>query len=340
MAKQGENNIKLGTFVLTGLIALIFAFYMIGKNRNMFGSNFELKTNFSNLNGLIEGNNVLFAGIQAGTVKKITIVSDSSIEVLMLIDNKVKPFIHKNAIASIGTEGLMGDKVINISPSKVSAPFVDEGDQLAHREVVNTDEMLQTLSKTNTNIASISEALKGTVLSINNSKILALFNDEELERNIRSTLKNISKASANANELTGGLNDLISQTKHGKGAAGVLLSDTGFAANLNTAMVKIKSASDNANNFTLQLNSMLKGVKGDLEGGKGTLHFLLKDSTLAKNLSKSMDNVQKGTDAFAQDMEALKHNFLLRGYFKNLEKQRLKEKNKNNVPATTTNPGQ
>ena len=81
MANKGANNIKLGVFVLAGLLVLMASFYMIGKNRNIFGSGFELKVRFNNLNGLMEGNNVLFSGIQAGTVKNITMIKDSLIEV-------------------------------------------------------------------------------------------------------------------------------------------------------------------------------------------------------------------------------------------------------------------
>jgi phospholipid/cholesterol/gamma-HCH transport system substrate-binding protein len=325
MANQGENNIKLGVFVSIGLLALIFSFYMIGKNRNLFGANFQLKVRFTNTSGLIEGDNVLFSGIQAGTVKSINIVNDTVIEVALTIDNKVKPYIHNNAIASIGTEGLMGDKVVNISPAKVSGPKVKDGDVLATHEMVNTDELLQTLSQSNNNIAAISEGLKITVLRINNSSIWSLFNDKSVVTNAKSTLQNISQASANANEMTKGLNQLVIQIKQGKGTAGLLLADTGMSNSLKEAVSRIRSASNNANNLTLQLNQMVEDLNSGLNSQTGTVHLLLKDSTLAKNLSISMENVKKGTDGFNQDMEALKHNFLLRGYFKSLQKQKLRD---------------
>lgn len=324
MAKQAENNIRLGTFLFAGLLALIFTLYMIGRNRNLFGSNFELKARFSNVNGLIEGGNVLFAGIQAGTVKNIVILNDTTIEVYMLIDKKIEPFIHKNAVAAIGTQGLMGDKIINISPGRGTSPNVANHDQIATKKMINTDEMLETLSKTNQNIADISERLKTTVLQLNNSSIWSLINDSTIKRSIRSTLTNIDQTSINAMEMTRGLNNLVTGIKNGKGAAGILLKDTALAANLNQAVLKIKSASDNANNITIQLNQIVKEVNNDLHKGKGTVSLLLKDSVTAKNLSISMENVRKGTDGFNQDMEALKHNFLLRGYFKKLEKQKKK----------------
>jgi phospholipid/cholesterol/gamma-HCH transport system substrate-binding protein len=329
MANQEGNNIKLGVFVLAGLFVLIFAFYMIGKNQNMFGSNFELKTRFYDLNGLTEGNNVLFSGIQAGTVKNLKIINDTTIEVTLLVDNKIRTYIHKNAVVSIGTEGLMGNKIVNISPGKGISPVVEEGDLLAAQKNINTDEMLQTLSKTNNNVAIISEALKGTVLRVNGSALLNLLNDKSIGEKLKSSLENISKATANANEITQSLNKIVAQIKNGKGTAGVLLSDTAFAGNLKEAMLKVRSASDNANQMTIQLNKMVNEIKQELNDGKGPLNTLLKDSVMTKNLSRSMENIQKGTDNFNQDMEALKHNFLFSGYFMKLEKEKKNKAEKN-----------
>ncbi len=77
-----------------------------------------------------------------------------------LVDKPMLPYIHKNARVSIGTEGLMGNKIINILPVNESAPPVREGDLLTASQALSTDEMLQTLDRTNTNIADISEDLK------------------------------------------------------------------------------------------------------------------------------------------------------------------------------------
>jgi phospholipid/cholesterol/gamma-HCH transport system substrate-binding protein len=322
MANQGENNIKLGAFVLAGLMALILAFYMIGKNHNMFGSNFVIKARFSNLNGLVEGNNVLFSGIQAGTVKSVSLINDTTIEVTLLIDNKIRSYIHKNATASIGTEGLMGNKIINIIPSPGASPVVEEGDLLVSQKIINTDEMLQTLSKTNKNIAGISEELKVTVLRINKSALLDLLNDSSIGKSLKSSLLHINQTTANASKMSNSLNVLVAQIKAGKGGAGVLLADTGFAKNLQEAMVKIRLAGENADKLVAQLNK-------DFAQGKGPLNTLLRDSVTARNISLSLENIQKGTDGFNQNMEALKHNFLFRGYFKNLEKAKKKKGSSN-----------
>lgn len=325
MANQGENNIKLGIFVLAGLFVLILSFYLIGKNHNLFGSDFRIKVRFANLNGLAEGNNVLFSGIQAGTVKTIDMINDTTIEVTMLIDNKVRSYIRKNAVAAIGTEGLMGNKIINIIPSKAASSPVQEGDLLAAQHMVSTDEMLQTLSKTNENIALISEALKGTVLKINNSALMELLNDRRVGGSLRASLKHVDLAAINAMQTAAGLNELVDGIKKGRGAAGVLLSDTATAANLQAAILKIRKAGDNADQLTMQLNSLVQNLDQRLNQGKGSLQIMLSDSAFAQNLKATMNNLQQGTDGFNQNMEALKHNFLFRGYFKKQEKEKAKQ---------------
>lgn len=324
MVKQEGNNIKLGLFVMTGLAVLIFAFYMIGKSSNIFGTDFELKARFRNLNGLAEGNNVLFSGLQAGTVKKIDLINDTVIEVTLQIDKKIQPHIHQNALVAIGTEGLMGNKVINITPSPGISVVVMDGDLLPSQKMINTDEMLLTLSKTNNNIASISQALKVAVLGIDSSVLFKLINDKSIGESLRSTLKNINVSSENTSEMTAGLNDLVSHIKQGKGTAGLLLSDTAFAGNARQAMIKIRLAADNANKITILVNRMVTGIQKDINEGKGPVGVLLRDSSSAKSIRNSLDNIQKGTDGFNQNMEALKHNFLFKGYFKNLEKNKQK----------------
>jgi phospholipid/cholesterol/gamma-HCH transport system substrate-binding protein len=331
MADQGKNNIKLGVFVFAGLIALMLAFYLIGQNQNLFGSSFQLKARFSNLSGLMEGDNVLFSGINAGTVKSTEIINDTTIEVTMRISSDVKAYIHKNAVAGIGTEGLMGNKVVNIIPVKGNSPAVADGDLLAAQQGMDMDAIIATLSKTNNNAASISEGLKTTVLRLDSSPVIALLMDKAVCQRLRSALQHLDETTENASEMTAGLNQVVANIKHGKGTAGMLLTDTAIAHNLKSAVSKIKSASDNANLMTVKLNHIVDGVNNDLADGNGPLHTLLRDTGMANNLSRTMVNLKNGTDGFNQNMEALKHNFLFRGYFKNLDKQKKKDQAKSQI---------
>ena len=325
MAKRIINSVKLGAFVLAGLLFLVFLLYMIGRDSNLFGDTYVLKARFENTQGLVSGNNVRYSGIQSGTVKKVKILNDTVIEVTMVIDTKMKTIIRKNAIASIGTDGLVGNKLVNITASKQPAPLAEEGDILPSKKAVNTDEMLQTLYKSNNDIAIIAAELKTTVQRINNSSALwALLNDKSIPQDLRIAVANIRLATGKADNMANNLNVIITDVKNGKGSVGAILTDTSFAKNLNAAIMKIKDVGDDADSLAGEINKLVAGIRQDLNTGKGTFNALLKDSLMVIKLNESLENIQKGTDGFNQNMEALKHNFLLRGYFRKLEKQKQK----------------
>lgn len=329
MANTEINNIKLGILVISGLAVLVFSLFLIGKNQNLFGGSFELKARFTNINGLMEGNNVWYSGIQAGTIKNIQLLNDTVIEVTIRIDKDIKSHIRSNAVASIGTEGLMGNKIINITPAKSNGKIASAGDILPVQKPVNTDDLLQTLSKTNNDIAVISGTLRETVLRISRSPALDLLDDKTIGRSLRSSLDNVNSASANARLMTRTLNELMTQAKKGKGVAGAFLSDTGMAANMKTAITNFKLASQNANRLTVHLDSLALQINYDLHKDQGIYHLLLKDTSMNRNFSLSLDNIRKGTDGFNQNMEALKHSFLFRGYFK----KQAKEASKNTIKS-------
>ena len=329
MARQTLSNIKLGIFVLAGLLFLILVLYMIGRNRNFFGSNFILKIEFENVQGLKAGNNVRFGGIDVGTVKKISFINDTLMEVEMTIDENAKTIIHKNAVGSISTDGLVGNKVLNITSSKQPAALVEDGDVLGSKKPIDTDDMLRTLYKTNNDVAFLAENLKITVNRINSSSALwSVLSDNELPRNLRLSAYHVRLAAAKANDMVNDLYTIVNNVKNGGGSMGAILTDTAFVYNLNAAVVKIKTVGDHADSLSQQLSQMVTGIQVDLNGGTGVINALLKDSGMVVKLNASLDNVQKGTDGFNQNMEALKHNFLFRGYFKKLEKQKKEESKK------------
>jgi phospholipid/cholesterol/gamma-HCH transport system substrate-binding protein len=325
MDNQGKNSIRLGAFVLAGFLVLVIFLSKVGKDHHLFGADFELKTRVSRVNGLIEDGNVRFSGIQAGTVKSIKIVNDTTFEIVFDVDDKVKPFILKNAVTSIGTDGLMGNKILNITPvSGISQP-VSDGDLLAAQKVTSIDQMMSTLSKTNVNVALISEIVKRDLLKLDSSNLLKILNSGSLADNINSSVVNIRSATDNARRLTDAMNEMVSQTKQGRGTLGMLLTDTGFEAKLKQCLFKIESAGDHVNQTSIRLNTMITNLDHDLTDGRGSISILLKDSLVAKNIAETISNIKKGTYDFDQNMEALKHNFLFRGYFKNQEKQQAKQ---------------
>lgn len=326
MSKRIVSNMKLGIFVLSGLLFLVLMLYLIGKNQNLFGSSFVLKANFQNVQGLRSGNNIRYLGIEAGTVKKINILNDTLIEVVMLMDLKMKKYIRKNALASISTDGLMGNKIVNIYPSSGLSSLVENGDILQVHKTIDMDDMLQTLAKSNEDIGAIIIQLKSTVLRINNSTAAwKILNDESLPKNIQSSVANIKLATAKAKEMIYNFNAIITDLKNGKGSLGAILTDSSLAFNLNVAIEKIKSVGEEADSLSAELNIAVQQVRTEITDGKGLVTAFLKDSTMLRNINKSLDNIQNGTDGFNEIMNALKKSFLFRGYFKRMEKQNQKK---------------
>ncbi|MDP3468428.1 MAG: MlaD family protein [Daejeonella sp.] len=327
MAKKIVNSVRLGIFVLSGLAFLILLLFMIGRNKSLFGSTYVLKAKFENVQGLIPGNNVRYSGIQSGTVRNIKIVNDTIIEVSMMIDTEMQDIIRKDAIASIGTDGIVGNKVVNIVPGKGHAELAREGDVIFSKKPIDTDAILQKLSNTNNDISEIVSGLKITVERVNSSTALwELLNDETIPKEIRQSAVNLRLTTSRAGMMADDLHTIIADMKAGKGSVGVLLKDTAFAYNLNEAVLKMNKVGSQADRLTNDIGTIVKGIQQDVNSGKGPANAFLKDSVMVKNLNSSIDNLRKGTDGFNQNMEALKRNFLLRGYFKRQERQKQAEK--------------
>ena len=311
-----------------GLLFLVLLLYMIGANRNLFGATFVLKARFENVQGLVAGNNVRFSGIQAGTVKGIKIINDTVIEISMIIDKKMLTIIRNNALVSIGTDGLVGNKVVNIVPSKAAAPLAKAEDVLLSKKAVSPEEMLQTLYTTNNDIAVIAANLKATAQRINGSSaIWELLDDPSIPRNVRLAVGSIRLAADKASSMVDNLDKMVLDVEGGKGLLGTIVRDESSAKNLQEAISKLKRVGEQADSLAGELRAAVADIRLDVTKGNGSLHALLKDTLLSTKLTQSLDNIQQGADGFNQNMEAVKHSFLLRGYFKKLEKQKNKTKN-------------
>lgn len=224
------QKVRTGIFAMVGLGLLVGAVFLIGRTKNMFGSTFHLYGTFRNVGGLQAGNNVRFVGVNVGTVQSITIISDTQARVDIIINEKTHPFIKANAVASIGSDGLMGDKLIVISATGSNAQLITDGARIATTDPTDMGEIVA-----------------------------------KMER-----------VADNAEVITAGLADIATQ----------------------------------------------------LSGGKGTLGRLLYNDDLAKNLEGTVTNIKQGTKGFSENMEALKGNFLLRGYYKRKERRKKEKEEK------------
>lgn len=326
MARTIFNYIRLGLFVIAGMVFLVVLLYFIGKNRNIFHPSFLLKTHFQHIQGLQPGNNVRYAGIQAGAVKTINILNDTLIEVVLDVDNKFKTIIRQNALVSIGNDGFVGNKIVNIEPVKEEASFVEEGYLLVSKEALDTDAALRTLSNTNRDIADIAHELKILITNINrNPALVKLVTSDEIPNDIKAALADIRKAARQLQLSATEVNKLLDSVSQGKGSLGAILRDTVIYANLLNTSEKIKLAGEESNRITRQVSQVVQSLKDNIDHGKGPVQAILRDSSMTHSLQNSLDNIEKGTSNFNQNMEALKSNFLFRGYFRKMDKKEKKD---------------
>lgn len=144
MKKTSKETFNLGLFVIIGMAIFIAAIYFIGEQKNMFDKTFTISANFNNVNGLMQGNNVRYSGINVGTVKNINMINDSTINVELVINEKMVKHIKKDAIATIGSDGLVGNMIVNIIPGEGSAQPISQGDIIESYTKIGTGEMLNT----------------------------------------------------------------------------------------------------------------------------------------------------------------------------------------------------
>ncbi|MET6990872.1 MlaD family protein [Sediminicola arcticus] len=318
-----RNNIRLGFFVIIGTILLVVASYLIGNNKSMFSKTFSLSAKFNNVNGLILGNNVRFSGIVVGTVKAIEMESDTLIRVRMAIEEKMQQYIKKDAIATIGSDGLVGSMIINIIPGKNNAPLVQNNDEISSYSRIATEDMLSTLNVTNENAAMLTADLLKVSQSLTKGKgtMGLLLNDTIMASNLEKIIMNLKFTSEQANIAFAKLNSMVNLIDLKESTAGILLSDTISGNQMKQVIHNLQSTSLKMEEITKDVQTLVKNIKE----GEGALDYLTTDSLLVKKLDATLINIESGTEKFDENMEALKHNFLFRGYFKKLERKRLKE---------------
>ena len=323
MERTTVEKIRLGVFVVLGTVLLVFAAYLIGNKQNMFGKTFNINAVFKNVNGLQKGNNVRYSGINIGTVNRIEMENDSIIIVGMILEDKMLSHIKKDAIATIGSDGLVGSMIVNIVPGVTTAAHIQSGDTIASYSRIGAEDMLSTLNVTNQNAALLTaDLLKVTsALTKGRGTFGLLLNDTILAQNLEQTIHNLRIASERTNATLEEINGFMSALNNDESIAKVLLRDSLSGQKMRSVVHNLELSGVRINTLTHSLDSVVKGMAK----GKGSINYLLTDTTLVRRLDTIMIHIEEGTARFNQNMEALKHNFLTRGYFRKLEKQQKKE---------------
>ena len=286
MQKESGFTWKLGMFVIIGLVLFIATIYLVGKQKNLFGSTFSLNAQFKTVSGLKVGNNVRFAGITVGTVDEITLITDTSVQVHLLIKKEVQKFIKTDASVGIGSDGLMGDKVITITPGTFTKNAVKDNDVILSRKAIDMEDVMSSVKKSVDNAGIITAQLAEFTYKMNNGNgaLSKLITDQEFSNNIKNTLLHLQTSSGEFAKFTAKMNN-------GKGALSKMVSDEKFGKTLDSTMANLQAGT--------------KGLSENMEAAKS--NFLLRGFFKKKKKAdaKKLAQLKKDQDAKIKEQETI-----------------------------------
>ncbi|NWJ49976.1 MAG: MCE family protein [Bacteroidetes bacterium] len=200
--QTSKFKVRLGLFIAGGLALLVITLFLIGRQKNLFDPVFKLTSTFNNVSGLLIGSNIRFSGINVGTVDNIIIINDSTVRVDMLIKKEVQQFIKTDCEASIGSAGIIGDRLLIITQGSSEASIVKDGQKIESKEPVETDAIMASLKVTAYNAEIITDQLAKIMIKVNGGKgtLGKLIQDSTIAKNISQTIVNLKKSSKGLDE--------------------------------------------------------------------------------------------------------------------------------------------
>jgi phospholipid/cholesterol/gamma-HCH transport system substrate-binding protein len=285
MKKNISHKVRLGIFISLGILIFILAIYFIGEKQQLFRSTFRLSGVFKDVAGLQVGNNVRLSGINVGTIDNISIISDTSVRVIILVDENTRKFIKKDAVASIGSEGLMGNKVLVISPGTGGKKTIENDDVIATSQPTDIDEILVSLKTTIDNTARITGDLAKISTNIESGQgtIGRLMMDKTWRQDIQSTIINLKEGSV-------GFSTFMDKTNE-----------------LDSILVRLNKTIDNTSSITYDLSK----ITNNIQSGEGMIGKLLMDQSMGQNLDSTLINLKNGLAEFELFMKKAQDSWLL-----------------------------
>jgi len=285
MKKNISFKIRLGIFISVGIAVFIAAIYFIGEKQQLFRSTFRLSGVFADVGGLQAGNNVRLSGINVGTIDNVSIISDTSVRVEILVDENTRKFIKKDAIASIGSEGLMGSKALIISPGTGGKKIIENDDAIATSQPTDIDEIMKSLKTTIDNTAYITGDLAKISTNIESGKgtIGRLMMDKEWRQDIELTINNLKDGSV-------GFKTFMDKTSE-----------------LDSILIRLNKTIDNTSSITNDLSK----ITNNIQSGEGMIGKLLMDQSMGQNLDSTLINLKNGLAEFELFMKKAQDSWLL-----------------------------
>lgn len=322
-ATENRRSLIVGLFVLIGIIILVAGILVLGGQQNRFSKTVTVSAVFNDVSGLKAGNNVWFSGVKIGTIKSIRFKNLQEVEIAMVIEEKSRDYIRKNAVAKIGSESFIGNKLIVIEGGSSDVPPIEDGDVLQAAADEGLDAMMATLQTNNKNLVEITEnfGLVSARIARGEGTFGALLNDSLMAVHIKQMIGNLNQTAANTANASAALNQLTTKLNAEGTLINDLLTDTVVYGNLQEAVAQLQGITQTASALVTNLNQ----TAGKLDDKDNAVGVLLNDPEAAETIKQTLINLEQSTEKLDQNMEALQHNFLFRGFFRKQAKKAEKE---------------
>ncbi|MDR6944958.1 MlaD family protein [Mucilaginibacter pocheonensis] len=313
-ATENKKAIIVGIFLALGLIVFILGVFTLGGQQKSFVKNIRISSVFSDIAGLKKGNNVWFSGVKVGTISAVKFIGPSRVQVFMNIDEATQQYIHRNAGAKVSSDGLIGNKIIVIDGGSPQAPVVQDGDELQAEKMLSTDDMLKTLQDNNQNLLAITTDFKVLSHKILEGKgtVGTLMADSTMAIQLRSAMRNLQITTQSAARMAAQLDNFSNKMNTKGGLADKLLTDTTTFNQISQAVNQLQKTAANASTLTDNLTK----ASNKLNTTDNAIGVLLNDPKGAAQVQSTLNLLQQSSVKLNDDLEAVQHNFLLRGFFK------------------------
>lgn len=318
MRNDNKKSVIVGIFVLIGIIIFVGGVMTLGGQQKKFVKSIRLSAVFDDVAGLQQGNNVWFSGVKIGTVRKINFYGESQVEIIMHVEAKVQEYIRKDSKATIGSDGLIGNKIIVIYGGTTQSPAVEDGDRLTAEMPLDTDKMMATLQENNKNLVTITENLKVLTTKIAEGKgiVGAVMTDSSLAVSFKNTLVNLENASFESRKTIADLSKISKNLSQEGTLLHQLSTDKETFPKLQQTVETLQTTADNAKTLTDNLTA----TSQKLNSTDNAAGLLLNDEEFAGKMKSTMTNVDSATYNLNKGLEALPYTWPFRGGFKKKSK--------------------
>lgn len=319
---DNKKKITVGIFIAIGILIFVFAIFTLGSQKKTFVKSFTLSVVFNDIQGLKKGNNVWFSGVKIGTIKKIEFFGTSQVRVYLSIEEDMHQYIHKDAGASIGADGLIGNKIVVLTGGNPKFPFVEDGDVLKVNSSLSTDDIMKTLQVNNKNLVDVTGDFKVLARNLVEGKGAAgaLLSDEQLAMNFKTMVSNLNRITLSTAQTAQDLNTFGKTLNSKNGLVNKMMTDTAVFAKLEKSAASLQQTSQSASVMAANLEK----ASGKLNTSDNAAGLLLNDAKTAEQVKSIMTNLEKGSKKLDEDLEALQSNFLFRGFFKKRARDSIK----------------